>query len=58
MNNRLIWAEALMSEGGLLPVDVAMGFMADGYDINSIDDSRYDREFVITPELIDQLTYE
>lgn len=56
MNNRLIWAEALMSEGGILPADVATGFMADGYDINSIDDYRYDREFVITPELIDQLS--
>ena len=53
MNTRLYMTETLMSEGGLVPLDVACGFMAEGYDMNRIED-RYagrDVEFEITPEL-------
>lgn len=57
MSRRLHAAETLMSEGGLLPLDAAVGFMADGIDMNRIE-ARVGRdvEFEITPELLEILS--
>lgn len=38
MNHRLMIAEAVLSEGYLLPIDVVASLMADGIDINTIED--------------------
>lgn len=54
MNNKLMWAEALMAEGGLLPADVALSLIGEGYDITAIQD-RIDG-FSITDELLETLT--
>jgi hypothetical protein len=52
-NNRLAWAEALLSEGGRLSLDTAFGLMGEGIDISTIED-RIDG-FVITEELLESL---
>lgn len=49
-----MWAEALMAEGGLLPADVALSLIGEGYDITAIQD-RIDG-FSITDELLETLT--
>lgn len=54
MNNKLMWAEALMSEGGLLSADVALSLIGEGYDITAIQD-RIDG-FSITDELLETIT--
>ena len=38
MNTNLMIAQAVLSEGYLLPIDVAASLIADGIDINSIED--------------------
>lgn len=54
MNTKLMWAEALMSEGGLLSADVALSLIGEGYDITAIQD-RIDG-FSITDELLETIT--
>ena len=49
-----MWAEALMSEGGLLSADVALSLIGEGYDITAIQD-RIDG-FSITDELLETIT--
>lgn len=51
--NRLMWAEALLAEGAVLPLDVAVSIMNDGVNLVAIED-RIDG-FVLTDDLLDQL---
>lgn len=38
MNTRLQFAEAVLSEGGMISLDTAISLMADGIDIKTIED--------------------
>jgi hypothetical protein len=57
MNPRLQFAEAVLSEGGLIPVDFAVSLMADGIDMKTIED-RIDGFSIIDFEEIDYTDYE
>lgn len=57
MNHRLQFAEAVLSEGGLIPIDVAVSLMSDGIDIKTIED-RIDGFSIIDFEEIDYTYHE
>lgn len=53
--NRFFNAESLMSEGGALPLDLAVAFMANGINLNDIDAYVRDVDFEITSELLETM---
>lgn len=57
MNTRLQFAEALLSEGYLVPVDLAASLVADGIDMKTIED-RIDGFSIIDFEEVDYSDYE
>lgn len=57
MNTRLQFAETILSEGGLIPIDYAVSLMADGIDIKSIED-RIDGFSIINIDEVDYSDYE
>ena len=57
MNTRLQFAEAILSEGGLISLDTAVGLMADGIDIKTIED-RIDGFSITNIDEVDFYDYE
>jgi hypothetical protein len=57
MNTRLQLADVLLSEGHLVPIDLAVSLMADGMDMQTIED-RIDGYSIIDFEEVDYSDYE
>lgn len=57
MNQRLALAEAFLSEGGMISLDTAVGLMADGIDIKTIED-RIDGFSITNIDEVESYDYE